>query len=53
MGGQSATVLNQKVVRVDLDRSLLYVKGNIPGPPGSLVRMRDAVKKIDRQWWDL
>ena len=53
LGGKNATVLNQRVVRTDHDRSLLYVMGNVPGPVNGLVRIRDAVKKIDKQLWDL
>ena len=45
MGNQNATVLNQRIVRIDLDNSLLYIKGCVPGPIGGLVKMRDAVKK--------
>jgi hypothetical protein len=41
------------VVKIDLERNLLYLLGNAPGPIGGLVRVRDAVKKIDKQWWDL
>jgi len=36
-----------------MDKSLLYIKGNIPGAPGTLVKIRDSVKKVDRQVWDL
>lgn len=53
MGGISATVLNQRVVKVDMEKSLIYVLGNIPGPISGVVRIRDAVKKIDKQLWDL
>ena len=53
LGNQSATILNQRVVRIDEPRSLLYVMGNVPGSIGSLVKVRDAVKKIEKQWWDL
>lgn len=53
MGGISSTMLNQRVVRIDHDKSLLYIQGNVPGPIGGIVRIRDAVKKIDRQVWDL
>lgn len=53
LGFQSATVLNQKVVKIDTEKSLLYVMGNTPGPIHSLIKVRDAVKKIDRQVWDL
>lgn len=53
LGFKSATTLNQKVVKIDTDRALLYVMGNIPGPIKGVVRVRDAVKKIERQVWDL
>lgn len=32
---------------------MLYVLGNVPGAPGAVVKVRDAVKKIERQLWDL
>lgn len=41
------------VVRIDVARSLLYIQGAVPGAPGALVRVRDAVKRTDKQWWDL
>jgi large subunit ribosomal protein L3 len=48
MAGQSGsariTVLNLEVVQADPERSLLLVKGAIPGPPGGLVMVRSAVK---------
>lgn len=53
LGGYNATTLNQKVVKIDTDRSLLYILGNVPGPTTGVVRVRDAIKKIERQVWDL
>lgn len=53
LGNQKTTVLSQRVVRIDVDRSLLLVQGNVPGPVGGLVRIRDAVKKVEKQLWDL
>lgn len=44
MGHERVTVLNLRVVRVDNDRNLLLVHGAIPGPKGSLVMVRDAVR---------
>jgi hypothetical protein len=41
------------IVKIDTDRALLYVRGNVPGPISGVVRIRDAVKKIDKQGWDL
>jgi large subunit ribosomal protein L3 len=44
-GHQRVTVLNLQVVRVDKDRNLLLVKGAVPGPRGSLVMVREAVRQ--------
>ena len=53
MGFQNATTMNQRVVKIDTERSLLYIMGNTPGPIRSIVRIVDAKKKIDRQVYDL
>jgi len=53
LGGGNSTVLNQKVVKIDADRSLLFVRGQVPGCIGGLLRIRDAAKKIDKQYLDL
>jgi hypothetical protein len=46
-------VLNQLVVKIDVDRSLLFVLGNVPGCISTPVRIRDAVKKIEKQYTTL
>lgn len=43
-GCDRVTVQNLEVVRVDTDRSILLVKGGIPGAKGSLVMVKTAVK---------
>lgn len=43
-GGQRTTTLNLTVVQADVERDLLLVKGSVPGPNGSTVIIRDAVK---------
>ena len=53
MGNVSATSMNQLVVKIDTDRALLYIKGQVAGPITGVVRVRDAVKKIEKQHWDL
>lgn len=45
MGAERVTVQNLKVVRLDEDRGLVFVKGGVPGPKGALVIIRKAVKK--------
>ena len=44
MGGEKVTTLNLEVVEADAERSLLLVKGAVPGPKGGLVIVRNAVK---------
>ncbi|MFS1524533.1 50S ribosomal protein L3 [Microbulbifer sp. 2304DJ12-6] len=44
MGAERVTVQNLEVVRVDAERSLLLVKGAVPGAPGGNVIVRPAVK---------
>ncbi len=43
-GNEKVTTLNLKVVEADAERSLLVVRGSVPGPNGGLVVIRDAVK---------
>jgi large subunit ribosomal protein L3 len=44
MGHEKVTTLNLEVVEADADRSIILVKGAVPGPRGALVLIRDAVK---------
>lgn len=44
MGVENVTIINLNVVRVDLDKNLLFVKGSVPGPKGSLLCLRDSIK---------
>ena len=43
-GNDNVTIQNLQVVKVDLDRNILLVKGAIPGAKGSLVSIKEAVK---------
>jgi large subunit ribosomal protein L3 len=44
LGDAKITIQSQQVVRVDVERNLLLVKGTVPGAPGGYVVVRDAVK---------
>ncbi len=44
MGGKRATVQNLEVIRVDVERNLLIVKGSVPGPRHGILMIRKAVK---------
>ncbi len=43
MGNERVTVRNLKVVRVDADQNLLFVRGSVPGHMDGIVRVRAAV----------
>lgn len=43
-GVETVTVQNLEIVRVDVARNAILVKGAIPGPKGSLVTIADSVK---------
>ena len=45
MGGEQVTVQSLKIVQADPDRNLVLVQGSVPGPKGSRVVVRNAVKK--------
>jgi len=42
MGGRTTTLKNLEVMRVDADRSLILLRGAVPGKQGSLVRILGA-----------
>lgn len=44
MGAERVTVQCLKVVRIDAERNLVYVRGGVPGPNGGYVVVRNAVK---------
>ena len=43
-GGERITVQNLQIVKVDTERNLLLVKGNIPGAKKSFIEIRSTVK---------
>ncbi len=45
MGSVNRTILSQKVIRIDLDRNLILIKGAVPGAIGTFIIIRPAVKK--------
>ena len=44
MGGEQVTIQNLEVVKVDAERNLLLVKGNVPGAKKSFVKITSAIK---------
>ena len=45
MGNERVTVQNLTVVSVDPEKNLILIRGAIPGPKGSLVSIKESVKK--------
>ncbi len=43
-GKDTVTVQHLEVVRVDMDKNVILIKGSIPGYKNSLVRIKDSVK---------
>jgi large subunit ribosomal protein L3 len=44
MGGEQITVQNLQIVKVDTERNLLLIKGNVPGARKALLKIKGAVK---------
>ena len=44
MGGNVVTIQNLEIVKVDVERNLLLVKGNVPGSKKALVTVKSAIK---------
>ena len=44
MGGEQVTVQNLEIVKVDAERNLLLIKGNVPGAKKALLKIKSAVK---------
>lgn len=44
MGNEKTTLMNLDVVRVDADKNVILLRGSVPGPKGSIVVVREAVK---------
>ena len=44
MGNERITIQNLKIMRIDADKNLLFVKGSVPGPKNSLIFIKNSVK---------
>ncbi len=49
MGDKNRTMLNLEIIRSDLENSLIYLKGSIPGSKNSTVFLRESVKNITKK----
>ena len=44
MGRTTVTIQNLDVVRVDMDKNVILVKGSVPGPKGAILKVKSTVK---------
>ena len=44
MGSQTITIQNLEVVRVDLEKNVILVKGSVPGAKGAILKLKTSVK---------
>ena len=49
MGDKIRTILNLEIIKSDLENSLLYLKGSIPGSKNTTVILRESVKDVKRK----
>ena len=43
-GNDRVTIQNLEIVKVDADRNLLLIKGNVPGAKGAILTIKETVK---------
>jgi large subunit ribosomal protein L3 len=43
MGNKIAVQSGLTVFKIDIDKNLLYLKGSVPGKPGTVVKIRDTL----------
>ena len=44
MGRVTVTIQNLDVVKVDMDKNVLLIKGSVPGPKGAILKVKSTVK---------
>ena len=49
MGDKLRTMLNLEIIKTDLENSLLYLKGSIPGSKNTTVYLRESIKNITKK----
>ena len=49
MGDKYRTMLNLEIIKSDIDNSLIYIRGSIPGSKNSTVLLKESVKDVRRK----
>jgi large subunit ribosomal protein L3 len=47
MGRVTVTIQNLDVIRVDMDKNVLLIKGSVPGPKGAILKIKSTVKSVN------
>ena len=50
MGGKHQTTRNLIVFKTDYEKSLLFIRGAVPGAKGAVIQVFDAMKKSSKQF---
>lgn len=43
MGNRITTQSGLQVFKIDIDKNIVYLKGSVPGKPGTIIKMRDSL----------
>ena len=46
MGHVTVTIQNLDIVRVDMDKNVILVKGSVPGAKGAILKIKSAIKAV-------
>ena len=46
MGNVMVTIQNLKIVKIDMDKNCILVKGSVPGNKGAILKIKDTVKVL-------
>lgn len=47
MGFETKTIQNLRIININPEKGLLLIKGSVPGPRNSIIRILPAVKKVE------
>lgn len=48
MGARQVTIQNLEIINADKEKNLLFLKGAVPGANGSIIFVRNAIKKLEK-----
>lgn len=49
MGNQTVTVKKLSVVKIDIEKGIVLIRGSVPGPEGRLVTIKPSIKKWNKK----